>query len=39
MEGSETRSVQIMTDPEPDPGGPKNYGSRYGSTTLLETLT
>jgi hypothetical protein len=30
--GSGFRSVQIMTDP--DPGGPKTYGSESGSTTL-----
>jgi hypothetical protein len=35
MEGS--RSVQIMMDPDPDLGGPKTYGSRGGSETLLLT--
>ncbi len=37
MEGSGSGSIQLMTDP--DPGGPKSYGS-YGSgyTTLLQSF-
>ncbi len=36
MEGFRSGSVQIMTDldPDPDPRGPKTYGS-YGSETFL----
>ncbi len=39
MEGFGSGSVQIMTDPDPDKGGPKRYGS-YGSesTTLPSAL-
>jgi hypothetical protein len=36
MEGFRSGSVQIMTDldPDPDPRGPKTFGS-YGSETFL----
>jgi hypothetical protein len=33
--GTRSGSVQIITDPDSDPGGPKTHGS--GSTTLLLT--
>jgi hypothetical protein len=40
MEGLGTISVQIITDPDLDPEGPKKYvsGSGSGSGTLVKTL-